>query len=97
MLSKIGALRQLEMQSEVIKQIKSTEFYCLILFLYTIIGSKKGICHVILNLYLLYFLSSFFFLLKKKVCETGLVRDKGKNAFLDRSNVIYVASLENIP
>lgn len=65
-LPKIGAVRQLAMQSELINQIKSAEFYCIILFLYTIISSKKGICHIIVDLLLLYVLSSFLPLLKRK-------------------------------
>lgn len=58
-LSKIGAVRQLEMQSELISQIKSSELDCIVLFLYTIISSRKGICHITMNLFLLHFISLF--------------------------------------
>ena len=79
MLSKIGAVRQLEMQRELINQTESTEFYCPVLFLSTIIGSEKGICHIILDLFLLYSLSlpSPAFV-KKKVCQVELVENKEK-------------------
>lgn len=90
------------MQSELINQIKSAEFYCIVLFLYTIISNKKGICHITVDLFLLYFLSSFSFLGKKE-CEVELVGDKFQQlqqeeelplfflfkVFLNRSNVTY--------